>query len=208
MDLIPSNPFFGIKLGILFLWSLELGYAGVTNQSMWVSLQDEVELWIEPGELLAQNKAADELTVLFLIMQDLQASIKPAKIPQTKPKQKRPQTLSSSSMKPHSSHCELWRLLVKSSFLSIFCLWELQVVSASAGMTADMRHKMSAQACLVQVLVYGHNALHRDLASPGFSARTMPTFTSLRSLNTWKIWSNMCWELFLSSFFYGRIKRK
>lgn len=86
MDLIPSNPFFGIKLGILFLWSLELDYAGITNQSMWVSLQGEVELWIELSELLAQNKAADELTVLFLIMQDLQASIKPAKIPQTKPK--------------------------------------------------------------------------------------------------------------------------
>lgn len=79
MDLIPSNPFFGIKLGILFLWSLELDYAGVTNQSMWVSLQDEVELWIEPSELLARNKADDEFTVLFLIMRELQATIKPAK---------------------------------------------------------------------------------------------------------------------------------
>lgn len=100
MDLIPSNPFFGIKLGILFLWSLELDYAGVTNQSMWVSLQDEVELWIEPSELLAQNKAADEFTVLFLIMQDLQASIKtatpPPPNPKPNPKQKKTQTRSSS----------------------------------------------------------------------------------------------------------------
>lgn len=47
MDLIPGNPFFGIRLGILFLWSLELDYAGITNQSMWVALQDEGELWIE-----------------------------------------------------------------------------------------------------------------------------------------------------------------
>lgn len=97
MDLIPSNPFFGIKLGILLLWSLELDHSAVTNQSMWVLLQDEVELWIEPSELLAQSKAADEFMILFLIMQDLQGSIKRKnKETNINPKQKRPQNLSSS----------------------------------------------------------------------------------------------------------------
>lgn len=101
MDLIPSNPFFGIKLGILFLWSLELDHSAVTNQSMWVLLQDEVELWIEPGELLAQSKAADEFMILFLIMQDLQASIKRKnKETNLNPKQKRPQTPSLSESMP------------------------------------------------------------------------------------------------------------
>lgn len=56
------------------------------------------------------------------------------------------------------------------SFLSIFCLWELQVVSAPVGMTVDVRRKMLVQACLEQILVYGHNVFQRDLASLSFSA--------------------------------------
>lgn len=43
-------------------------------------------------------------------------------------------------------------------------------MSAPVGMTVDVRRKMLVQACLEQILVYGHNVFQRDLASLSFSA--------------------------------------
>lgn len=205
MDLILSNLFFGIKFGILILWSLEFVYAGITNQSMWVSLQDEVELWIEPSELLAQNKAADEFTVLFLITQDPKASIKPEKNPNQPPAQSR------RDPRPSLLHSwkHTWAVGISENYWLLLLFWVF---------SAHGNHKfyllLSVWPWTWDVKCWSKLGWWRHLCMATMLSREICqawvlelTFTSLWCLNTWLIWPNIFWEIFLSSLFMGMLKQ-
>lgn len=131
--------------------------------------------WAVNRELLAQNKADDEFTVLFLITQDLQASLKPSIKPTPTHGRKDPRP---------SLLCGWAAVTSEDCWLEIF-FWGFSHSWEFRSFYPLLLVLLWTLKChLVQVLVYGHSAFQGNLANLAFSAQSVRNThkpTNLRS---------------------------
>lgn len=122
------------------------------------------------SELLAQNKAADEFTVLFLMTQNLQTSKNYRKSYPRFTAEKTPDLLFSLL---HSWKCTwaimIWGLLAR-AVLSISCYENYSFYLLLMVWLRTLDFKCW---CKFPWFVYNHSAFPRDLASSTFSAQTV-----------------------------------